>query len=793
MTAAAEQRYDAEVIDLLKALGRAYLENGENQRAAEKFRQLLQNGVEDTEVITYFALALARSEASSEEAFTIYKMAADANENNQSLILTLATLFLKKNLFADPALQIFRRALKFAPPFEDQIRTALEKIFRESTDTLSLSELRQTLLECGENPELLALYLNTAWRSGKFDDALQVVKDLYKHSRENPIYLRAFYETQLEKKAWCEENGAAFENSANDIRLILQYKNFDEPIQRIADIETYLDLKNLFLNFKPPARPKLPGNDEYEFFILEKSPVKRDKDSDNHAAAVDIDSTFDFYRDFIQKVDSGAKLDAAPALAQILNRSNTLGIFEIANFDEDAESSKLPFASFLNFIAAEFNRVNDIFACRAQNGVLTFNCDPDKLLRAAVAILQRLERYNRVVENSEKIQLRVTLHCSLVPFVNLEKTSLKELRKAFKVHGLPAQLAGEWISQPDALPLLLTESVASAITSYRAQRLGEYRLRQFPHLHKIFTISLKEAKNEVKEIGERLSAPRPQKFGKYEVVKPIKEIQLYSTFKGYDPQLERVVVIKAYRAQAFAGFKDFSSLRKQFYEEVRKLNRINHPNITVIYDAGEEGDILYLVREFIEGETLNKYLLRDGLPDIIKTIEYYREICKILAIHHEGHLWHKNLKPDNIFISGQGEIKLADSGLLQVRHTEKVWNDDINSQAYSAPEQIQGLTLTPACDIFQLGVMLYESLTGVHPFRGKNAREVRVKILADEAVRASQFRADIPQALDDILAKALAKAPNHRHNTIQEFSAELKKLIPTSKETTSKRLLEALK
>jgi serine/threonine-protein kinase len=244
---------------------------------------------------------------------------------------------------------------------------------------------------------------------------------------------------------------------------------------------------------------------------------------------------------------------------------------------------------------------------------------------------------------------------------------------------------------------------------------------------------------------------------------------------------------------AFAGFKEIPLLRKQFFEEVRKLNRINHPNISVIYDAGEEGDILYLVREYIEGEILSYYLLKDGLPEINRTLDFYRQICKILAAHHEEQIWHKNLKPDNIFITSQREIKLADSGLLQVRHSEKVWNDDIDSQAYSAPEQIQGAMITQACDIFQLGVMLYESLTGVHPFRGKNAREVRVKILADEVVPPSQFRADIPKALEEILAKALAKAPNQRYSYIHEFSADIKKLIPSSAETTSKRVLEVSK
>lgn len=781
-----DQHYDAEVVELLKALGRAYLENGENQRAADKFRQLVKNGVADADVLTDFALALARAESVTEEALTVFRMSIDGNQNDENLYLTLATLFLKKNILDDPALKVYRRALKFSPPFEDQIRSALEKVFKESTAAVNLSELRETLLECGDNPELLSIYLTTAWRDAKFDDALQVLKDLFQQSNGNPVYLKTIFETLLQKKSHSEEHGAAFEITPDEVQLCSQYKGLDEPIQKIAAIESYLDLKNLFLNFKPSPRKKLPNNDEYEFFILDKKQPKNEVDSDNHVD-LKVDPTFDFSHDFVRRVDHRG-VDGAPESLTILNRSNTLGIFEITNFEKSPTTSKLPFVSFLKWMSAELNRGNDVLICAPENGLITFSSDPDKLLRVAVAVLQRLERYNLIVEESEKINLRITLHCCLVPFVNLDKGSLKELRKAFKVHAFQTENPGDSHGGAPA-QLFLTESIASAVHAYRTQRLGEYRLRHFPHSQKIFTVALKEAQNIVVEA----SPSKPQKFGKYDVVKSIKEIQLYSTFKGYDPQLERLVIIKAYRSQAFAGFKDFNSLRKQFYEEVRKLNRINHPNIAVIYDAGEEGDILYLVREFMEGEVLNNYLLRDGLPDINKSIEYYRQICKIMAVHHEGRIWHKNLKPDNVFITSPGEIKIADSGLLQVKHTDKIWSDDLNSQAYSAPEQIQGLTLTETCDIFQLGVMLYESLTGVHPFRGKNAREVRVKILADEAVPASQFRADIPEALDAILAKALAKAPNQRYNSIQEFSADLKKLIPASKETTSKRLLEVLK
>ncbi|HEX9653348.1 MAG TPA: tetratricopeptide repeat protein, partial [bacterium] len=419
MTTNAGQRYDQEVVDLLKALGRAYLENGENQRAADKFRQLVNNGIEDSEILTNFALVLARSELITEEALSIYKKSVAANETDEGLYLTLATLFLKKEVVEDPALKVYRRSLKFSPPFEEEIRTALERVFRQSTKSIDIAELRQTLLDCGENPELLSVYLTTAWRESKFDDALTVLKDLYQHSHENPNYLKPICETLLEKKARSEENGLAFEITPIEVQLSLKFQNLDEPLRRIADLEIYLDLKNLFLNFKPNGRKKL-GNDEYEFFILDKSLPKKGTNSEGQTVAVQVDPIFDFERDFIQKLEQNEST-MPPESAAILNRCNTLGIFEIANFDANPDSSKLPFVTFLKSISAEMNRVDEVLVCPTGNGIITLNSDPDKLVRIAVVILQRLQRYNQVVDDSEKIKMRVTAHSSLVPFVNLEK------------------------------------------------------------------------------------------------------------------------------------------------------------------------------------------------------------------------------------------------------------------------------------------------------------------------------------------------------------------------------------
>ncbi len=793
------QKDDQQVAGLLKALGKAYLENGENQKASEKFRQLVNNGIVDPEILLNFALSLVRVESTNDEALAIYRNAVAAEENNETLYLSLSTLFLKKNITDEPALKIFRRSLKFSPPMQDEIRAALEKIFHETTDTITTPELRKTLLDGIDNPDILKLYLSTVWNDAKYDEAIYLLKDLYNQSNKNSIYLKAICHTLLEKRAQANEHGLNFNITASDVEYCSKYRNINKPINRINEIELYLDLKNLFLSLSRQAyKPKPSNKDEFEFFILNRTVNSLDENTELNNTLFEIDPVFSIVKDLFKKknIKSSANVKALqnhqqtvennpsnmPDSDNLLNRLNTLAIFEICNFDSNPANSKLPFTTFINLISGELLKSKEIVICATEDGLFTFGANPNKLLKTAVETLQKLDRYNQVVEKSEIIHLHVSLHYSEIPFLSLQNEGLKEIRKGFKVHNISKN--AEHINKSnhsDGHCLYTTEPIVNNIKGYLVNRLGEKRLAHFPHKHQIYELFFKRP-------AKKHSNKSTPNFGKYKVSETIKENQLCSTYRGYDSQLERPVIIKAYRSKAFSDFKEFTHLRKQFYEEVRKLNRISHPNIGVIYDAGDNGEILYLVREYSDGWKLHDYLRQNGLPDIHKTLDLYIRICKILALYHSDQIWHKNLKPDNIFVTKYEEIKLTDGGLLQVRNRNEIYKDDMNTLAYSSPEQIQGLKLSQSCDIFQLGIMLYESLTGVHPCRGNSASEIRIKILADVPVLASKIRHDVSADLDAILTKALAKKPEKRYKSIQSFVRDIQKLYRDPREATSKRL-----
>ncbi|MFQ5604931.1 MAG: protein kinase [bacterium] len=777
--------YDHQVVNLLKTLGKAYLDNGENHKAAEKFRQLVNHGIDEPAVVLDYALALARCEATHPEALSIYEKAIASTVANETLYLTLATLFLKEDIIEAPALKVFRRALKYAPPFQEEIRNALEKIFHETTETVTTPEIRRALLDSIDNPELLSLYLSTSWKDGKFDDTLYILKDLYQRSNQNRIYLKAICQTLLEKKSRAEELGMKFLLSSSDLRYCFRYLNIEKPLNKIREVELYLDFKNLFMGFSKKRERVKSLQSEYKFFLVDNSTKSFQQNADIDNILFDIDSDFSLERDFWRKKNLEYIEPAPPSSAnaaanrnktkslsatEVKSRIHSLAIFEISNYDADPEQSKLPFHTFLNLLAGEIAQSEDVILCAAEDGLFVFSSDAEKLFRAALNTLFKLERYNQVVDECEVIQLKVTLHASEIPFLSLENEGLRELRKSMKVHNLPKNPADT--NQPTFsgdYQLIVTENMTPYLRRQKLNRLGKFHLPHLPNLHPAFEVIVNDTR---KNVHRKFRSS----FGKYEVSDTIKENSFYATYRGYDAQLERAVIIKVYNPQAFAEFKEFSLLRKQFFEEIRKLNRINHPNIAVIYDAGEDENKLYLVREYNEGQILNHYLLQRGLPEIKRTLEIYLKICKTLANFHAHQIWHKNLKPDNIFITTQEEIKLTDGGLLQVRHSNKLWHADIDSHAYSAPEQIQGLKLTQSCDVFQLGVMLYESLTGSHPFKARNASRVRIRILADEPASIRPIRPDLPPEVETVLMKSMAKDPNRRFQSIDQLAQALQKM-----------------
>jgi serine/threonine-protein kinase len=219
----------------------------------------------------------------------------------------------------------------------------------------------------------------------------------------------------------------------------------------------------------------------------------------------------------------------------------------------------------------------------------------------------------------------------------------------------------------------------------------------------------------------------------------------------------------------------------RFEREAHAVARLNHPNIVQVYDFGEEGDIAYLVMEFIRGNELKSTLTTGRLFDRKECVRIMCELLDALDFAHEAGVVHRDIKPANVMLDSQGRTKLTDFGVARVTDADRTNAERtqagtmVGTPAYMSPEQIQGQRIDRRTDIFSAGVILYQFLTGQKPFTGEGAWTVAKKIIQDDPPMPSSLNVAVSPAFDRVVAKALAKNPDSRFATAREFAGALRR------------------
>jgi len=241
-------------------------------------------------------------------------------------------------------------------------------------------------------------------------------------------------------------------------------------------------------------------------------------------------------------------------------------------------------------------------------------------------------------------------------------------------------------------------------------------------------------------------------------------------FKGYQASLERIMLVKALNSE----MADDQQITARFEREAKLIAGMQHPNVVTIFDYGEDQGLRYFSMEFIEGVTLKKLIKSDNLKHrlpIEVAVFVIKEITKGLHAAHQNHIIHQDIKPDNIFIAHDGQVKLGDFGLA-VTETNTKAAPTSGTPEYFSPEQVLGEPLTPVSDIFSLGVTFYESLCGLKPFNGASNNELFHSILNDDPMPYLRKVVNIPDQLVELCEKMLSKKVEDRFNSCQTLLAE---------------------
>ncbi len=272
-----------------------------------------------------------------------------------------------------------------------------------------------------------------------------------------------------------------------------------------------------------------------------------------------------------------------------------------------------------------------------------------------------------------------------------------------------------------------------------------------------------------------------QTLGHYRIVEQIGAGGMGVVYRGHDERLDRDVAIKVL-AEEVATDPDRLA---RFEREARAVAKLNHPNILAIHDFGTEDGVAYAVMELLEGESLREVISTDRLT-VGKSVEYTRAIADGLAAAHEKGIVHRDLKPENVFLTRDGRIKILDFGLAKLHLPEQDLATEtptatletqpgglLGTVAYMAPEQVRGLPADDRSDIFAVGVVLYEMLTGHRPFGGSSSLETAAAILKEDAEPISAVSPTVPPALGGVVAQCLEKRPEDRFSSAHDLSLTL--------------------
>jgi len=269
-------------------------------------------------------------------------------------------------------------------------------------------------------------------------------------------------------------------------------------------------------------------------------------------------------------------------------------------------------------------------------------------------------------------------------------------------------------------------------------------------------------------------ATQPGRLGKYTLTAVLGEGAMGTVYKGIDPLIHRPVAVKVIRRHLFDAVASRLSAAQRFRNEAQAAGRLSHPGIVGVYEYGEDGDDPFIAMEYVEGTSLSRFM---SLPERLPEPDILCVMVQLLdALHyaHEQGVWHRDIKPNNIIITPDGRLKIADFGIARIESTAPTQIQTtmlIGSPGYIAPERYTGDTPPDRrVDIFSCGALLYHMLTGMSPFAGSDS-EVMYKVLQQEPTPPSQTGAmpTPPRCYDAIVAKALAKKPADRYATAKVF------------------------
>jgi len=259
---------------------------------------------------------------------------------------------------------------------------------------------------------------------------------------------------------------------------------------------------------------------------------------------------------------------------------------------------------------------------------------------------------------------------------------------------------------------------------------------------------------------------------RYKIIKSIGEGGMANVYLAWDTILEREVAVKILRGD----LADDEKFVRRFQREANSASSLRHPNIVEMYDVGEDNGKYFIVMEYVDGKTLKSLIKKRGALNLTEAMDIMMQLTSGIACAHDSYIIHRDIKPQNVLILEDGRVKITDFGIAMALNSNELTqtNSVMGSVHYLPPEQASGTGSTIKSDIYSLGILMFELLTGRVPFKGENAVEIAIKHMKNQIPSVCNINPEIPQSVENIILKACAKNPKNRYDSVAEMHEDLK-------------------
>ena len=795
---------------MIMALGDAYLEKGLFAEAAKRYHQLIEFKVGNRHLYTNLSKAYIGLKRTDKLALEIYQKAIQYDQGNKDVYNILAAAFIKDEREDAPAIEIYEMALRHDTPLFDKLADQLSTFYYKKKEWEKTKEITEKQLnKTGFQEKPFALFLQSCWLMSRHNDAINQLKKLIDTTENNIMLLKSICLTYLEKKFFAEAQNQAARFSFIDRQLVADYLKRTSHFENLQELCLYLELKRFLLEreYWGLAEPiALEEETIYEYEEMESAAAAKPGRS---VAAFNIGqevlnklSPFEpllargagahstlTYEDF--KKEGTAIFTNPAAESEALNIPGDAEIvttIEMANFEyvrqnfglEQVQQNRSRLFTMLTEILERY-KIFQIWV--TSNGMLLFSNDILSAVALAVEIQNKLNRQNFTSEPKEEIHLSIGVHHARQGLGENNDQSLRDLSTGVKIGVMGDQdltaadrvIYGKIFQKTDRI--FLSSKAYREVKSanrFKVNVIGQFKIKY-----------LKENLN-VHEVAWRnpiddLRFGFIKRLGRFDLLAEIGSKGAIKVFKAKDSTLQRFTILKVIQSEAFNSLPPNNQQKMEFYNLAKALGQMNHPNITTIYEVDEDQGLTYIAREFVEGVPLTEVLRNSKGFSMERLIKIIYQVCKGLQYSHRSGFFHLNLKPNNIRVGNNDEIKIMDFLIpRQLFYDYDNFKQDAETMYYLSPEQMRGSPGDGRSDIFALGVIFYQLVTQVHPFASKNVNDLTHAILNKRPAPPSELNKGVTKFSEAFIMKCLEKNPDKRFASVEQMVTLLKKTFETS-------------